>query len=191
MSENKEIKKECNGCCKEGKECEHKCNGCCKEGKECEHKCGGCCKEGWDPEQMEPKILAKLDELDALSLPLSEIIATIGDSYEERFDVLSDQVDRRSDLLVSFSNLLSGGDGVAASEMMLMATAKVLNDAVVMNLNKGAKNPHNERYVIAQAKRHLDYYFAQRLDGYDDMEMDDRPIIPLKDIKGKSRKEAA
>ncbi len=104
---------------------------------------------------------------------------------------LSEQVDRRSDLLVGFTNLLSGGDGIAASEMMLMATAKVLNDVVVMNLSKGAKNPHNERYVIAQAKRHLDFYFAQRLEGYVDMEMDNRPIIPMNGTMRRSRKEAA
>ena len=174
MKETKEFNKECDGSC----------------GKECEHQCGGCRKEGWDPELMEPKILAKLDELEPLSLPLCEIIAAIGDSFEDRFGVLSDQVDKRSDLLVSFSNLLSGGDGVAASEMMLMATAKVLNDAVVRTMDKGKKNPHIERYVIAQAKRHLDYYYAQRLEGYDDMEMDDHPIIPMNDVKRKTRKGA-
>ena len=74
--------------------------------------------------------------------------------------------------------------------MMLMASAKVLNDAVVKPISKGAKNPHNERYVIAQAKRHLDYYYVQRLEGYDDMEMDDHPIIPMNDVKRKSRKGA-
>ena len=176
---------------KESKEFDKECNGCCKEGKECEHKCGGCCKDGCGCEEMESKIIAKLDELDALPLPLCEIIATTGDSFEDRFGLLSDQVDRRSDLLVSFANMLSGADGIAAAEMMLMASAKVLNDAVVQPISKGANNPHNERYVIAQAKRHLDFYYAQRLEGYGDMEMDDRPIIPMNDSKRKSRKEAA
>ena len=182
MKESKEFNKECSGCCKEGKECEHQCGGCCRKEHILEY--GSC--QG----KTRAETIAMLSELNPLAEPLSQIIGTLGDTYEERLEILGEQVDKRSDLMVSFVNMMTGADGIAAAEIVLMATAKVLNDAVVQTMSRGRSNPHNERYVMAQAKRHLDYYYAQRIEGYEDMEIDGRPLLPLKELARIFGKEA-
>ncbi len=190
MKDTKEIRTGC-------KDCNIECDGSC--GKECEHQCGGCrkdhCHHGSDgtgsglskaQEQYE-------DTAHGLLFDGRGFIETIAESdmtKEEKVDELNLEFDVRSDIIADSIHVLADGECVSGAEIALMATAKILYDGVVMAATKGKKNPHCERYVLAQAKRHLDHYFAQMVEGYDGLELDTRCLIPPQIAAG-LKKEAA